>query len=69
MDIFDLPELEICPWALREGVILERLDQLSASARRLMAPADRPLDRLGLPRVDRPRLRATPRSWATTPSR
>ncbi len=30
MDIFDLPELEICPWALREGVILDRLDQLSA---------------------------------------
>jgi exopolyphosphatase/guanosine-5'-triphosphate,3'-diphosphate pyrophosphatase len=29
MDIFDLEELEICPWALREGVILERLDQLS----------------------------------------
>ena len=29
MDIFDLPELEICPWALREGVILERLDQMS----------------------------------------
>ena len=29
MDIFDLAELEICPWALREGVILERLDQLS----------------------------------------
>jgi len=29
MDIFDLPALEICPWALREGVILERLDQLS----------------------------------------
>lgn len=32
MDIFDLPELEICPWALREGVILERLDQLSVLA-------------------------------------
>jgi exopolyphosphatase/guanosine-5'-triphosphate,3'-diphosphate pyrophosphatase len=30
MDIFDLPELEICPWALREGVILERIDQISA---------------------------------------
>ena len=30
MDVFDLPELEICPWALREGVILDRLDQLSA---------------------------------------
>jgi exopolyphosphatase / guanosine-5'-triphosphate,3'-diphosphate pyrophosphatase len=29
MDVFDLPELEICPWALREGVILDRLDQLS----------------------------------------
>ena len=28
MDIFDLTELEICPWALREGVILERIDQL-----------------------------------------
>ena len=27
MDIFGLPELEICPWALREGVILERLDR------------------------------------------
>jgi exopolyphosphatase/guanosine-5'-triphosphate,3'-diphosphate pyrophosphatase len=29
MSIFELPALEICPWALREGVILERLDQLS----------------------------------------
>ena len=29
MDIFGLAELEICPWALREGVILERFDQLS----------------------------------------
>jgi exopolyphosphatase/guanosine-5'-triphosphate,3'-diphosphate pyrophosphatase len=28
MDLFDLPALEICPWALREGVILSRLDQL-----------------------------------------
>ncbi|WP_244931224.1 Ppx/GppA phosphatase family protein [Nocardioides sp. W7] len=34
MDIFDLTELEICPWALREGVILERLDQMSV----LVAP-------------------------------
>ena len=34
MDIFDLTELEICPWALREGVILERLDQISVVARR-----------------------------------
>jgi exopolyphosphatase/guanosine-5'-triphosphate,3'-diphosphate pyrophosphatase len=29
MDIFDIDELEICPWALREGIILERLDKLS----------------------------------------
>src|SRR3954447_12011848 len=28
MDIFDLDELEICPWALREGVILERIDRI-----------------------------------------
>ena len=28
MDIFELEELEICPWALREGVILARLDKL-----------------------------------------
>ena len=33
MDIFDLPALEICPWALREGVILERLDQMSVRLR------------------------------------
>ena len=30
MDIFGLPELEICPWALREGVILERLDRFGS---------------------------------------
>jgi exopolyphosphatase/guanosine-5'-triphosphate,3'-diphosphate pyrophosphatase len=30
MDIFELPALEICPWALREGVILERIDQITA---------------------------------------
>ncbi|WP_370250571.1 Ppx/GppA family phosphatase [Nocardioides sp.] len=28
MDIFDLSSLEVCPWALREGVILERIDRL-----------------------------------------
>lgn len=31
MDIFDLAALEICPWALREGVILERLDGFRAA--------------------------------------
>ncbi|MBZ5739262.1 Ppx/GppA phosphatase family protein [Nocardioides mangrovi] len=29
MEIFELEALEICPWALREGVILERLDQIT----------------------------------------
>ena len=28
MDLFDIEELEICPWALREGIILRRLDLL-----------------------------------------
>ncbi|MGN9792079.1 Ppx/GppA phosphatase family protein [Streptomyces sp. OZ13] len=30
MDLFGADELEICPWALREGVILRRLDHLPA---------------------------------------
>ena len=29
MDALDVVELELCPWALREGVILRRLDQLT----------------------------------------
>ena len=29
MDVFDLTELEICPWALREGIILDRLDRMA----------------------------------------
>jgi exopolyphosphatase/guanosine-5'-triphosphate,3'-diphosphate pyrophosphatase len=36
MDLFALEELELCPWALREGVILRRLD---AMAGRPDAPA------------------------------
>ncbi len=30
MDLFGVEELEICPWALREGVILRRLDRMAA---------------------------------------
>ena len=30
MECLDVETLEVCPWALREGVILRRLDQLSA---------------------------------------
>jgi exopolyphosphatase/guanosine-5'-triphosphate,3'-diphosphate pyrophosphatase len=29
MDALDVDELQLCPWALREGVILSRLDQLT----------------------------------------
>ncbi|RKS69124.1 exopolyphosphatase/guanosine-5'-triphosphate,3'-diphosphate pyrophosphatase [Actinomadura pelletieri DSM 43383] len=29
MDLFELSELEICPWALREGLILRRLDMMT----------------------------------------
>ncbi|MFJ8000287.1 Ppx/GppA family phosphatase [Streptomyces sp. NPDC096310] len=29
MDLFGVETLEVCPWALREGVILRRLDQLA----------------------------------------
>jgi exopolyphosphatase / guanosine-5'-triphosphate,3'-diphosphate pyrophosphatase len=32
MDLLGVEELEICPWALREGVILRRLDQLASDA-------------------------------------
>ncbi|MEW2389015.1 Ppx/GppA phosphatase family protein [Streptomyces venezuelae] len=31
MDLFGVETLEICPWALREGVILRKLDHLPAS--------------------------------------
>jgi exopolyphosphatase/guanosine-5'-triphosphate,3'-diphosphate pyrophosphatase len=30
MDLFEVESLSICPWALREGVILRRLDNLAA---------------------------------------
>ncbi|MCT2590065.1 Ppx/GppA family phosphatase [Streptomyces sp. N2-109] len=31
MDLFGVETLEVCPWALREGVILRRLDQLGTA--------------------------------------
>jgi exopolyphosphatase/guanosine-5'-triphosphate,3'-diphosphate pyrophosphatase len=30
MDLFQLPALEICPWALREGVLLRRMDSIDS---------------------------------------
>ncbi|GAA2920365.1 Ppx/GppA phosphatase family protein [Streptomyces mexicanus] len=32
MDLFGVERLEICPWALREGVILRRLDHMETSS-------------------------------------
>lgn len=32
MDLLEVDELEICPWAMREGLILRRLDQLADEA-------------------------------------
>ena len=29
MDLLGLDRLEICPWALREGIILRRLDGMN----------------------------------------
>ncbi|MFJ8140796.1 Ppx/GppA family phosphatase [Streptomyces sp. NPDC096013] len=31
MDLFGVETLEVCPWALREGVILRRLDQMQSA--------------------------------------
>jgi exopolyphosphatase/guanosine-5'-triphosphate,3'-diphosphate pyrophosphatase len=31
MDALGASEVELCPWALREGIILRRLDQLTGS--------------------------------------
>ena len=31
MDLFGVERLEICPWALREGIILRRLDHMGSS--------------------------------------
>ncbi len=42
-----LPQLEICPWALREGVILRRLDTLENSTRSPATKTD------GLAQTDR----------------
>jgi exopolyphosphatase/guanosine-5'-triphosphate,3'-diphosphate pyrophosphatase len=31
MDLFGIEKLEVCPWALREGVILRRLDHMGSA--------------------------------------
>lgn len=28
MDLLDLEEVQVCPWALREGLILRRIDRM-----------------------------------------
>jgi exopolyphosphatase/guanosine-5'-triphosphate,3'-diphosphate pyrophosphatase len=38
LDLMSIDQLEICPWALREGVILKRLDMLADPATRALTP-------------------------------
>ena len=38
LDLMGITQLEICPWALREGVILKRLDTLTLSSGRTEQP-------------------------------
>lgn len=40
MDLFGVERLEICPWALRQGVILRRLDQMGAGGGLAKQPND-----------------------------
>ena len=53
MRALGVTELELCPWALREGVILRRLDTLEPNAR-----GDWPLTDLDVPPAPRRRRRA-----------
>ncbi len=39
MDLFGLEELDICPWALREGIILRRLDTMDGQDSRVAIEA------------------------------
>jgi exopolyphosphatase/guanosine-5'-triphosphate,3'-diphosphate pyrophosphatase len=39
MDLFGISELEVCPWALREGIILRRIDVISAEPQGVPSPA------------------------------
>jgi exopolyphosphatase/guanosine-5'-triphosphate,3'-diphosphate pyrophosphatase len=55
MRALGVTELELCPWALREGVILRRLDTLEPNAR---AERDWPLTDLQAPPAPRRRRRA-----------
>src|SRR5499426_2446284 len=42
MDLFEIDQLQICPWALREGVILRRLDAMDAWPAPELNPSPRP---------------------------
>ena len=77
MDLLGVEELEICPWALREGVILRRLDQLATHEPSPTPggrhPSDRRLVRWRLSRVPGRRGRSPSgslrRAWRCRPRR
>jgi exopolyphosphatase/guanosine-5'-triphosphate,3'-diphosphate pyrophosphatase len=39
MDLFGVSELDVCPWALREGIILRRLDSMGENGAAAHGPA------------------------------
>lgn len=45
MDLLEVRELEICPWALREGIILRRLDWMDGRNLRKIGEYHRNVDR------------------------
>ena len=45
MDMLGAQSLEICPWALREGLILRRMDRLSADPETVLNPPHRLIHR------------------------
>src|SRR5690349_23445096 len=42
MDLFEVGELDICPWALREGVILRKLDVMATEPSAAASPGETP---------------------------
>ncbi|WP_433472409.1 hypothetical protein ACQPZP_26405 [Spirillospora sp. CA-142024] len=42
MDVLGLDRLTICPWALREGIVLHRLAELAEGQRPCLSPGHRP---------------------------
>ncbi|MBM9508581.1 Ppx/GppA phosphatase family protein [Actinacidiphila acididurans] len=51
MDLFEVDELDICPWALREGVILRKLDVMATEPDHVVRPGEDPGSEVAVARV------------------